>query len=146
MIGSGLKKYALENGLKVAQGVGYGSFRGYAATLSEGSGYNPTPDGNDGCQAGPCGIAECYPDLGILSFPAGRSVCPEEMVFSPVQEQIQTDLQAERISGKRYGAIGKGEGTSFCGRCNACACRYLGASEFCRYTISGNQQYNFPFF
>lgn len=39
MIGSGLKKYALENGLKVAQGVGYGNFHGYAATLSEGSGY-----------------------------------------------------------------------------------------------------------
>ena len=39
MIGSGLKKYALENGLKVAKGVGYGNFRGYAATLSEGSGY-----------------------------------------------------------------------------------------------------------
>lgn len=39
MIGSGLKKFALENGLKVAQGVGYGNFRGYAATLSEGSGY-----------------------------------------------------------------------------------------------------------
>lgn len=39
MIGSGLKEYARENGLKVAKGVGYGSFRGYAATLSEGSGY-----------------------------------------------------------------------------------------------------------
>lgn len=39
MIGSGLKKYALENGLKVSKGVGYGNFRGYAATLSEGSGY-----------------------------------------------------------------------------------------------------------
>lgn len=39
MIGSGLKKYARENGLKVAKGVAYGSFRGYAATLSEGNGY-----------------------------------------------------------------------------------------------------------
>lgn len=39
MIGSGLKKFAQENGLRVAKGVAYGSFRGYAATLSEGSGY-----------------------------------------------------------------------------------------------------------
>lgn len=39
MIGSGLKKLANENGMKVAKGVGYGSLRGYAATLSEGSGY-----------------------------------------------------------------------------------------------------------
>lgn len=39
MIGSGLKKLAQENGMKVAKGVGYGSLRGYAATLSEGSGY-----------------------------------------------------------------------------------------------------------
>lgn len=39
MIGSGLKKYAQENGLKVAHGVAYGNFRGFAATLSEGSGY-----------------------------------------------------------------------------------------------------------
>ena len=39
MIGSGLKKYAQENGLKVAKGVAYGNFRGYAATMSEGSGY-----------------------------------------------------------------------------------------------------------
>lgn len=39
MIGSGLKKLAKENGMKVAQGVGYGSLRGYAATLSEGSGW-----------------------------------------------------------------------------------------------------------
>lgn len=39
MIGSGLKKFATENGLKVAKGVGYGSLRGFAATLSEGSGY-----------------------------------------------------------------------------------------------------------
>lgn len=39
MIGSGLKKYSEENGLKVAHGVAYGSFHGYAATMSEGSGY-----------------------------------------------------------------------------------------------------------
>ena len=39
MIGSGLKKLAKENGMKVAQGVAYGSLRGYAATLSEGSGW-----------------------------------------------------------------------------------------------------------
>lgn len=39
MIGSGLKKLAKENGMKVVQGVAYGSLRGYAATLSEGSGY-----------------------------------------------------------------------------------------------------------
>lgn len=39
MIGSGLKKFATENGLKAAKGVAYGSLRGYAATLSEGSGY-----------------------------------------------------------------------------------------------------------
>lgn len=39
MIGSGLKKLAKENGLKVAQGVAYGNLRGYAVTLSEGSGY-----------------------------------------------------------------------------------------------------------
>lgn len=39
MIGSGLKKLANENGMKVAQGVAYGSLRGFAATLSEGSGY-----------------------------------------------------------------------------------------------------------
>lgn len=39
MIGSGLKKLAKENGMKVAHGVAYGALRGYAATLSEGSGY-----------------------------------------------------------------------------------------------------------
>lgn len=39
MIGSGLKKLANENGMKLAKGVGYGSLRGYAATLSEGSGF-----------------------------------------------------------------------------------------------------------
>jgi hypothetical protein len=39
MIGSGLKKFAQEQGLKVGSGVAYGSLFGYAATLSEGSGY-----------------------------------------------------------------------------------------------------------
>lgn len=39
MIGSGLKNFATENGMKVAKGVAYGSLRGFAATLSEGSGY-----------------------------------------------------------------------------------------------------------
>lgn len=39
MIGSGLKKLARENNMKIAHGVAYGSLRGYAATLSEGSGY-----------------------------------------------------------------------------------------------------------
>lgn len=39
MIGSGLKKLAKENGMTVSNGVAYGSLKGYAATLSEGSGY-----------------------------------------------------------------------------------------------------------
>lgn len=39
MIGSGLKKLAKENNMKIACGVAYGSLRGYAATLSEGAGY-----------------------------------------------------------------------------------------------------------
>lgn len=39
MIGSGLKKLAQENGMKVAHGVAYGSLQGFAATMSEGSGY-----------------------------------------------------------------------------------------------------------
>lgn len=39
MIGSGLKKFAQDNGMQVANGVAYGSLRCYAATLSEGSGY-----------------------------------------------------------------------------------------------------------
>ena len=39
MIGSGLKKFAAENGMKVSNGVAYGSLRGYAATMSEGAGY-----------------------------------------------------------------------------------------------------------
>lgn len=39
MIGSGLKKLALENGLKVSHGVAYGSLQGYAATMAEGAGF-----------------------------------------------------------------------------------------------------------
>lgn len=39
MIGSGLKKLANENGMKVSHGVAYGSLRGYDATLSEGANY-----------------------------------------------------------------------------------------------------------
>lgn len=39
MIGSGLKKLAAENGMKVSKGVAYGNLRGYAATLSEGAGW-----------------------------------------------------------------------------------------------------------
>lgn len=39
MIGSGLKKLAVENGMRIDKGVAYGSFHGYAATFSEGSGY-----------------------------------------------------------------------------------------------------------
>lgn len=39
MIGSALKKMARENGMTVQGGVAYGSLRGFAATLSEGSGY-----------------------------------------------------------------------------------------------------------
>lgn len=39
MIGSGLKKLAAENGMKVAQGVAYGSLQGFAATMCEGSGW-----------------------------------------------------------------------------------------------------------
>ena len=39
MIGSALKKLAAENGLTVAKGVAYGTFRGYCTTFSEGSGY-----------------------------------------------------------------------------------------------------------
>ena len=37
MVGSGLKKYAAENGMKVAQGVAYGNLQGFAATMMEGS-------------------------------------------------------------------------------------------------------------
>lgn len=39
MIGSGLKKLAAEHGLKIQKGVAYGSLQGYAATMSEGSGW-----------------------------------------------------------------------------------------------------------
>ena len=39
MVGSGLKKLAAENGLKVSHGVAYGDLKGYATTLSEGMGY-----------------------------------------------------------------------------------------------------------
>ena len=39
MVGSGLKKLAQENGMKVDKGVAYGSLRGFAATMMEGSGY-----------------------------------------------------------------------------------------------------------
>lgn len=39
MIGSGLKKYAVENGMQVKDGVAYGVFGGYAVTFCEGSGY-----------------------------------------------------------------------------------------------------------
>lgn len=39
MIGSGLKKLALENGMKLDRGVAYGSLQGFAATMCEGSGW-----------------------------------------------------------------------------------------------------------
>lgn len=39
MIGSGLKKLAVEYGMKVDRGVAYGNLQGYAATLCEGSGW-----------------------------------------------------------------------------------------------------------
>ncbi len=39
MIGSGLKKLASEHGMQVSNGVAYGSLRGYATTMSEGTGY-----------------------------------------------------------------------------------------------------------
>ena len=39
MIGSGLKKLAKENGMKVAKGVAYGNLQGFAATLCEGAGW-----------------------------------------------------------------------------------------------------------
>lgn len=39
MIGMGLKKLAEQNGMTVDSGVAYGSLRGYATTLSEGSGW-----------------------------------------------------------------------------------------------------------
>ena len=36
MVGSGLKAFATENGMKVAQGVAYGNLQGFAATMVEG--------------------------------------------------------------------------------------------------------------
>lgn len=39
MIGSGLKKFAVENGLTVKSGVAYGNFRGYTVSMFEGSGW-----------------------------------------------------------------------------------------------------------
>lgn len=39
MIGSGLKKFAQENGMQVAHGVAYGAYRGFALTMCEGSGW-----------------------------------------------------------------------------------------------------------
>ena len=39
MIGKALKKLAAENGMSDSGGVAYGSLRGYAATLCEGSGW-----------------------------------------------------------------------------------------------------------
>ena len=39
MVGSGLKKLATAHGMKIDRGVAYGSLGGYAATLTEGSGY-----------------------------------------------------------------------------------------------------------
>lgn len=39
MVGSGLKKLAAEHGMKIAHGVAYGNFHGYACTLSEGAGW-----------------------------------------------------------------------------------------------------------
>lgn len=39
MIGSGFRKYARKNGLKVGNGIAYGSLCGYAVSLCEGSGW-----------------------------------------------------------------------------------------------------------
>ncbi len=39
MIAYGLKKLARQNGMSIASGVAYGSFKGFAAAFSEGSGY-----------------------------------------------------------------------------------------------------------
>jgi len=50
MIGSGLKKLAAEHGMTVAQGVAYGTLRGYCTTLSEGAGYKQIA------------IATCFPE------------------------------------------------------------------------------------
>ncbi len=55
MIGSGLKKFAKQHGMKIARGVAYGDFYGYAATFEEGAGWKsivvstrfPDPDKRD---------------------------------------------------------------------------------------------------
>lgn len=39
MVGAALQKLARQNGMQIANGVAYGSFRGFAATFSEGAGY-----------------------------------------------------------------------------------------------------------
>lgn len=39
MVGSGIKKYAKENGLTVKNGVAYGVYRGYMITMQEGAGW-----------------------------------------------------------------------------------------------------------
>ena len=39
MIGAGLKKYAEELGLECSHGRGWGEYKGYMISLSEGSGY-----------------------------------------------------------------------------------------------------------
>ena len=39
MVGTGLKKLAKENGMRVDKGVAYGDFKGYATTFYEGAGY-----------------------------------------------------------------------------------------------------------
>lgn len=39
MVGMALRKLARENGMELSDGVAYGDFHGYAATLSEGAGY-----------------------------------------------------------------------------------------------------------
>lgn len=39
MVGSGIKKYAKQNGLTVKNGVAYGIYRGYMLTLQEGAGW-----------------------------------------------------------------------------------------------------------
>lgn len=39
MIGTGIKKLAKENNLKISSGVAYGNLHGYASTFSEGNGY-----------------------------------------------------------------------------------------------------------
>lgn len=59
MIGSGLKKLAVENGMTIYSGVAYGNLRGFAATLSEGAAYQkvdfavtfPDPAGREALKA-----------------------------------------------------------------------------------------------